>query len=106
MMNPVGSNLDFVYFNHYKQTMSLENETKINKLLKNWPVGTVDLSSWLADNGISSQILNRYKKSGWLESIRGCDNIRLQYALPSACSALDQFPSFWLSSVCLAIWAL
>ena len=69
MINPYGSNLDFVYFNHYKQTMSLENEMKINKLLKNWPAGTVYLSSWLADNGISSQLLNRYKKSGWLESI-------------------------------------
>ena len=61
--------LDFVYFNPYKQTMSLENEVKINKLLKSWPVGTVYLSSWLADNGISSQLLNRYKKSAWLESI-------------------------------------
>ena len=61
--------LDFVYFNHYKQTMSLENEVKINKLLKSWPVGTVYLSSWLADNGISSQLLNRYKKSAWLESV-------------------------------------
>ena len=49
--------------------MSLENETKINKLLKKWTAGTVCLSSWLADNGISSQLLNRYKKSGWLESI-------------------------------------
>ena len=62
-------NLDFVYFDLYKQTMSLENGLKINKLLKDWPMGTVYLSSWLANNGISSQLLNRYKKSKWLESI-------------------------------------
>ena len=49
--------------------MSLENGIKINKLLKDWPVGAAYLSSWLADNGISSQLLNRYKKSKWLESI-------------------------------------
>lgn len=49
--------------------MSLENGIKINKLLKDWPIGTVFLSSWLTDNGISSQLLNRYKKSKWLESI-------------------------------------
>ncbi len=49
--------------------MSLDNGLKINKLLKDWPMGTVYLSSWLANNGISSQLLNRYKKSRWLESI-------------------------------------
>lgn len=46
--------------------MSLENETKINKLLKEWPVGTAYLSSWLVDHGVSNQLLNRYKKSNWL----------------------------------------
>lgn len=49
--------------------MSVEKEIKINKLLKGWPVGAVYLSSWLTDNNISGQLLNRYKKSGWLESI-------------------------------------
>lgn len=49
--------------------MNLENEAKINKLLKDWPTGTVYLSSWLADNGISNQLLNRYKKSNWVLSI-------------------------------------
>ena len=49
--------------------MSLENGLKINKLLKDWPMEAVYLSSWLVDNGISSQLLNRYKKSKWLESI-------------------------------------
>lgn len=49
--------------------MSLENAGKINKLLKDWPSGTVYLSSWLAANGVSNQLLNRYKKSNWLESV-------------------------------------
>lgn len=49
--------------------MSLENEAKINKLLKNWPTGTVYLSSWLANNGVSNQLLNQYKKSKWVSSI-------------------------------------
>lgn len=49
--------------------MSLENESKINKLLKDWPKGTVYLSSWLTTHGVSNQLLNRYKKSNWVESI-------------------------------------
>ncbi len=49
--------------------MSLYNETIINKLLKDWPSGAVYLSSWLSTHGISSQLLNRYKKSHWLTSL-------------------------------------
>ncbi|VAW73553.1 hypothetical protein MNBD_GAMMA12-2192 [hydrothermal vent metagenome] len=49
--------------------MSIGNETKINKLLKDWPSGAVFLSSWLSNNGISSQLLNRYKKGQWLTSL-------------------------------------
>jgi len=49
--------------------MSLENEYKINKLLKDWPQGTVYLTSWLVDQGYSHQLLNRYKNSNWIESV-------------------------------------
>jgi len=49
--------------------MGLENEMKINKLLKGWPPGIVYLSSWLAAHGISNQLLDRYRKSKWLEAI-------------------------------------
>ena len=49
--------------------MNLGNEAKINKLLKDWPTGTVYLSSWLADNGVSNQLLSQYKKSKWVSSI-------------------------------------
>lgn len=47
----------------------MEKEQKINQLLKSQPAGTVYLTSWLTKNGFSTQLLNRYKKSGWLYSI-------------------------------------
>lgn len=47
----------------------MEKEQKINKLLKSQPSGAVFLSSWLSQNGFSSQLLNRYKKSKWLYSL-------------------------------------
>jgi len=47
----------------------LEKEQKINHLLNSQPSGVVYLSSWLTENGFSTQLLNRYKKSKWLCSI-------------------------------------
>ena len=44
-------------------------QQKINRLLNSQPPGVVYLSSWLAKNGFSTQLLNRYKKSNWLYSI-------------------------------------
>tara|TARA_R110000868_G_scaffold104453_1_gene287592 strand:- start:1147 stop:1914 length:768 start_codon:yes stop_codon:yes gene_type:complete len=49
--------------------MSLENDIKINQLLKNWPAGVVCLTSWLTANHYSNQLLDKYKKSKWLDSI-------------------------------------
>lgn len=51
------------------KTISLEKEQKINRLLSSQPPGVVYLSSWLTENGFSTQLLNRYKKSNWLYSI-------------------------------------
>ncbi len=51
------------------ETNSLEKEQKINRLLNSQPSGVVYLSSWLTENGFSTQLLNRYKKSKWLYSI-------------------------------------
>jgi hypothetical protein len=48
--------------------MSVPSETKINLLLQGWPLGTVSATSWLNQKGYSNQLLNRYKKSRWLES--------------------------------------
>lgn len=47
----------------------MEKEQKINRLLKSQPSGVVYLSSWLTENGFSTQLINRYKISGWLYSI-------------------------------------
>jgi len=47
----------------------LVKEQKINRLLNSQPSGVVYLSSWLTENGFSTQLLNRYKKSNWLYSI-------------------------------------
>lgn len=49
--------------------MSVLNENKLNRLLKDWPAGTVHLTAWLNERGYSNQLLNRYKKSKWLQSI-------------------------------------
>lgn len=47
----------------------MEKEQKINRLLNSQPPGAIYLSSWLTENGFSTQLLNRYKKSNWLYSI-------------------------------------
>ena len=47
----------------------MEKQQKINKLLQSQPAETVFLSSWLAQNGFSSQLINRYRKSKWLYSL-------------------------------------
>lgn len=47
----------------------MEKEQKLIKLFGTQPKGTVFLSSWLTKNGFSTQLLNRYKKSGWIYSI-------------------------------------
>lgn len=47
----------------------MEKEQKINQLLNSQPPDAVYLSSWLTENGFSTQLLNRYKKSNWIYSI-------------------------------------
>ncbi|UBZ15260.1 type IV toxin-antitoxin system AbiEi family antitoxin [Flagellimonas marinaquae] len=47
----------------------MEKEQKINRFLISQPPGVVYLSSWLTENGFSTQLLNRYKKSRWIYSI-------------------------------------
>ncbi len=48
--------------------MSVQNISKLNLLLRDWPLGTVCTTAWLNEHGYSGQILNRYKQSGWIES--------------------------------------
>ena len=49
--------------------MSTYNGSKINRLMSTNPHGVVLLSAWLSRQGYSLDLLKRYKKSNWLESI-------------------------------------
>ena len=48
--------------------MSQEIKTKINRLINQWPRGTVSAASYLKRLGFSHDLLIRYKKSGWIQS--------------------------------------
>lgn len=48
--------------------MSIEEPKKINYLILQWPKGTIAQTFWLRERGYSDQLLNRYKKSSWIES--------------------------------------
>lgn len=41
---------------------------KLQKLLADWPADTIATSSWLESIGISKQLIQSYKKHGWVES--------------------------------------
>ena len=43
--------------------------TKINRLLQQWPRGTVATTPWLASQGVSSDLARWYVKTGWLARI-------------------------------------
>lgn len=47
-------------------TMSTQNGSKINKLISEWPKGTVSTVCYLQSRGFSRKLLNKYKNSGWL----------------------------------------
>jgi hypothetical protein len=49
--------------------MSTKKGEKLNQLLKMQPPGTVFISSYLEKKGYSHDLLRKYRKSGWLESI-------------------------------------
>lgn len=49
--------------------MSTYVSSKINQLLNSQPQGIVLLSTWLAEQGYSYDLQQRYKKSNWLHSI-------------------------------------
>lgn len=49
--------------------MSIENRTKLNLLLSKQPLGSVITTAWLAKEGYSLALQQRYKDSQWFESI-------------------------------------
>ncbi len=56
--------------------MSTNSNKKLNQLLASTPKGVVLLTCWLKANGYSSDLVKRYRNSGWLESIGFGANIR------------------------------
>lgn len=50
-------------------TMGIQKGSKLNKLLKVWPPGTVAVSEWLAEQGVDRQLVQRYKRTDWVKSI-------------------------------------
>ena len=48
--------------------MSQEKKSKINRLISQWPRGTVRTASYLNRLGFSHDLLVRYRQSGWLQS--------------------------------------
>lgn len=58
-----------VYFYYILTIMNSRNPSKINKLLKSWPHGTVAIQSWLQQQGVYRQLAEIYRQSNWLERI-------------------------------------
>ncbi len=49
--------------------MSTDRSTKINKLLRKLPSGSLFFSSWMKDNGISYELQRKYRESAWLTPV-------------------------------------
>jgi hypothetical protein len=49
--------------------MGSQTESKLNRLLKEWPKGTVATHPWLLQLGVSRQLARRYVASGWMERL-------------------------------------
>jgi hypothetical protein len=49
--------------------MASESRSKLNRLLKAWPQGTVATSRWLETHGAYQQLMHEYEKSGWMQRI-------------------------------------
>ncbi len=49
--------------------MSSDIGTKINHLLKTWPVGTIATASWLESQGVYHQLVAHYEHSAWIKRI-------------------------------------
>lgn len=49
--------------------MTSESRSKINRLLRVWPLGTVAVSRWLQTQGAYQQLVHEYEKSGWIRRI-------------------------------------
>lgn len=58
-----------VYIYSNMPTMSSQNKSKINFIMKNWAKNTVSVYSWLNEHGIDRKLAQKYLISGWLERV-------------------------------------
>jgi len=49
--------------------MSGPTGSKINRLLRIWPSGTVAVLPWLEKNGVYQQLVHEYEKTSWLRTV-------------------------------------
>jgi hypothetical protein len=49
--------------------MNTHSNSKINKLLSDWPHGTVATQKWLSEKGISRFLTRAYIKGGWVKQL-------------------------------------
>jgi hypothetical protein len=49
--------------------MNSEPRSKLNRLLRAWPQGTIAISRWLEAQGAYQQLVHEYEKSGWIQRI-------------------------------------
>jgi len=47
----------------------INTQTKINRLISEWAKGSVSTSSHLKEKGFDKRLLDRYKKSHWIEAV-------------------------------------
>lgn len=82
--------------------MSIDNNSKINNLLKYWKPGGLLFSSWLKENGYSDQLMQQYRKSGWFSSLskgvmyRTADKLSVWGAL--SCYNIQQGERFYVAA--------
>lgn len=49
--------------------MTRQTGTKLNRLLAEWPPGTVAVQAWLSQRGVSRQLAEAYRSTGWLQRL-------------------------------------
>lgn len=49
--------------------MASSTGSKINRLLKLWPAGTVAVLPWLGKHGVYQQLVHEYEKTSWLRRV-------------------------------------
>lgn len=59
----------FVYFSCNFGTMSTQNKIKINQLVNLWPKGAIFVTTYLSNQGYNLDLIKRYRKSQWIDSI-------------------------------------